>query len=107
MNKKNLCFLLLLELNINPSLNSRLMPAHMQGQQSTAATGSTVGNTSNPSASSTNDKPATTTTTNPSNNSPTPTTVTPNANGPNETNASNNLDEQTIPGGETNTKDHS
>ncbi|CAF1668876.1 unnamed protein product [Adineta ricciae] len=120
------------ELSINTSLNSRLIPAHMQGQQgvatasgtsssSTAIATTTPSGSGNGSAtgasvttlSSSNDKPLTPS--NRSNNSPPSSTVaagassatTTSVNGPNESDAMNSLDEQTATGGDSNTKDHS
>jgi serine/threonine protein kinase len=110
-----------IELNINSSLNSRLIPAHMQGQQTVAASGTSTNSTVNPSATGTsvttptsNDKPITTTTINRSNNSPPPSIAlgassitTINVNGPSESDAITTLDEQTTTGGDSINKDHS
>jgi serine/threonine protein kinase len=114
-----------LELTINPSLNSRLIPAHMQGQLAAAAgSGSTssnanvhsaatastgaVGNATGSSVTtpSSNDKPLTSI--NRSNNSP-PSSLVPtavaaavaaaasaNTNGPSESDAMNSTDEQAV-----------
>ncbi|UJR31862.1 hypothetical protein I4U23_019336 [Adineta vaga] len=121
------------ELSINQSLNSRLIPAHMQGQQAVAAAsgassnstvnasapiagsgnGSSTGTSVTTPSSSSNEKPLATT--NRSNNSPSPSVISTgastatatNVNGPNESDAMNSLDEQTATGGDSNTKDHS
>ncbi|CAF0877601.1 unnamed protein product [Adineta ricciae] len=120
------------ELSINPSLNPRLIPAHMQGQQGLATASGTSSNstaiaTTTPSGSgngsatrasvttpsSSNDKPLTPS--NRSNNSPPSSTVaagassaaTTSVNGPNESDTMNSLDEQPATGGDSNTKDHS
>jgi serine/threonine protein kinase len=126
-------FFFSLELNINPSLNSRLIPAHMQGQQTVAASGGGGGTSSNSTVNASvtgtggvnssttgalvttpisNDKPVTTT--NRSNNSP-PSSIVPaassiattNVNGPGESDAIGSLDEQTNTGGDSINKDHS
>ena len=120
-----------LELNINPSLNPRLLPAHMQGQQAAAAAASsssnlagaanasaTGGNTTGSSAATAavHEKPitaATTTATNRSNNSP-PLSVVPdavaaaatgNVHGPGESDAMNSLDDTTTASGDLISKD--
>ncbi|CAF0914916.1 unnamed protein product [Adineta steineri] len=118
------------ELNINPSLNSRLIPAHMQGQQTVIASGGTSSNsTVNTSTSNADNGSNSTTgtslttptsndklvaTTNRSNNSPPPSTVSTavaaaatNVNGPTEGDIMNSLDEQTAIGGDSINKDHS
>ncbi|CAF1086001.1 unnamed protein product [Adineta steineri] len=117
------------ELNINPSLNSRLIPAHMQGQQTVIASGGTsssstvntsTSNADNGSNSTTGTSLTTPTsndklvaTTNRSNNSPPPSTVSTavaaatNVNGPTEGDIMNSLDEQTAIGGDSINKDHS
>ncbi|CAF1156681.1 unnamed protein product [Rotaria sordida] len=96
------------ELNINPTLNSRLIPAHMHGQQPVTTTTTTSGNvvSSTNSTTSINNASATginttgtinineksITPTNHSTNTPPPSVLpTTNMNGPDE----NNLDEQT------------
>ena len=110
-----------LELNINSTLNSRLIPAHIQGQQTVAASSvagsSTNSTTANASATgvntavttpSTNEK--STTPTNRSNNSPpssVPPTTSTNVNGPGENDSMNNLDEQTATSGDSINKDRS
>jgi glycogen synthase kinase 3 beta len=118
-----------LELNINPSLNSRLIPAHMQGQQTvaTGATASGIASSSTVNASATgtsntagtsvttttsNDKPVTTTAANNRANNSSPPSLVPAAaaltvNGPGEGDALNSLDEQTTTGGDSINKDHS
>jgi hypothetical protein len=115
-----------LELTINLSLNSRLIPPHMQGQQTVAASSGASsnsavnasatgtggnGNTAGTSATtpSTNDKPLTST--NQSSNTP-PSSVVPAAastivNEPSESDAMNSLDEQTATGGDSINKDRS
>jgi hypothetical protein len=121
-------FLSYLELNINSTLNSRLIPAHIQGQQTVAAssvTGSSANSTTvNASATgvSTTGTSATTpsaneksiTPTNRSDNTPPP-SVQPTASGitstnvnrPAENDAMNNLDEQTATSGDSINKDRS
>ncbi|CAF0817241.1 unnamed protein product [Adineta steineri] len=114
-----------LELNINSTLNSRLIPPHMQGQQTVAASSiagsssnlaatnasATGGNTTGVSVttSSINEKSIT-----PSNNTP-PSSVVPtvaasgitatNLNGPGENDAMSSLDEQTTTSGDSINKD--
>ncbi len=115
-----------LELNINSTLNSRLIPPHMQGQQSAAAS-SVAGSSTNSTAvnasatgvstmgtsattASTNEKPITPT--NRSNTTPPPsvapaTTTTANMNGPGDNDAMHSLDEQTATSGDSINKDRS
>jgi hypothetical protein len=112
-----LVFFSYLELNINSTLNSRLIPAHMQGQQTVAAsvvsssanttaanasaTGVSTTGTSVTATTSGNEKSLTPT--NNSNNTPPPSvapgagasTTTTNVNGPGENDGMNSLDEQT------------
>jgi len=113
------------ELSLNSSLNSRLIPTHMQGQQTVAASGgggsSTNSTTVNSSAtgvstagtSNVNEKPITPT--NHSNNSP-PSSIVPgatasastiNINGPGESDAMNSLDEHPATSGDSINKDRS
>jgi len=115
------------ELNINSTLNSRLIPPHMQGQQTVAAssvTGTSTNSTAvNASATGVNtigtsvttttgnDKPLTP---NRSNNTPPPSVApaaasgpTNNVNGPGENDAMNSLDEQTATSGDSINKDRS
>jgi glycogen synthase kinase 3 beta len=118
------------ELSINPSLNPRLIPAHLQGQQqqqstssqqqpTVTASGSSSTSTTVNTASTTgttvstpggNDK--TVASTGRSNNSPPPSVVPAatsaggtSVNGPGESDAMNSLDEQTATGGDTINKD--
>ncbi|CAF3721565.1 unnamed protein product [Rotaria sp. Silwood1] len=122
------------ELTINSSLNSRLIPAHLQGQQTVSNSGgissnstvnaSTTNNSSsggngNTIGTSNNDKPIITATNRSNNNSPpstvpvstssaaAATTTTANVNGPGESDAMNSLDEQTATGGDSIKKEHS
>jgi len=117
------------ELTINSTLNSRLIPAHMQGQQTVAAS-SVAGSSSNSTtinasatgvnatgtsitATSGNEKSLTPT--NPSSNTPpssvvpaaTASAITTNVNGPGENDAMNSLDEQTATSGDSINKDRS
>jgi serine/threonine protein kinase len=111
-----------LELNINPTLNSRLIPAHMQGQQQTVGASSVAGSSTNSTAvnasatgvqsvttSTGNEKPLTPT--NHSSNTPPPsvlpTGTTNDATAPGENDAMNSLDEQTAASGDLINKDHS
>jgi hypothetical protein len=106
------------ELNINSTLNSRLIPAHMQGQQTVAASAvgssssSTIVNASATGVSTTattniNEKPITPT--NRSDNTPPPSVAAPAAtttvNGPGESDAMNSLDDQTTTSGDSINKD--
>jgi hypothetical protein len=118
-----------LELNINSTLNSRLIPAHMQGRQTVAASSVASSSTNsiavNPSATgvntnvtsvigtTANEKPLT-----PTNhlNNTTPPSVVPigaatgttnDINGPGENDAMNSLDEQTATSGDSINKDRS
>ncbi|UJR14852.1 hypothetical protein I4U23_001837 [Adineta vaga] len=119
-----------LELNVNPSLNSRLVPAHMQGQQT--VTGSNINGsssnqtTTNASAMSSNSTGATATASSSNEKPITPSTSTPppsvvptigalgstpppltNVNGPGENDVMNSLDEQAATGGDSINKDRS
>jgi serine/threonine protein kinase len=111
-----------LELNINPTLNSRLIPAHMQGQQQTVGASSIAGSSTNSTAVNTsatgvqsittstgNEKPLTPT--NHLSNTPPPsvlpTGTTNDATAPGENDAMNSLDEQTAASGDSINKDHS
>jgi len=105
-----------IELTINSSLNSRLIPPHMQGQQtvaaSTVSSSSSIPTTINASAtgttSTTNEKPVTPT--NRLNNTPPPSVApatTTNLNGPGENDGMNSLDEQTGTSGDLINKDRS
>ncbi|CAF1430341.1 unnamed protein product [Adineta ricciae] len=119
-----------LELNINPTLNSRLIPAYMQGQQTLAAsnmTGSSSNLTAtNVSAASGNSTGASAATLSSSEKPLTPSISTPppsvvpniaasgssppantNVNGPGENDAMNSLDEQETTGGDSINKDRS
>jgi len=106
-----------LELNINPTLNSRLIPAHTQGQQSTASASNATASSSHSIATSTsttgtsvsaatgNEKPLT-----PSNratDTPPPSVLPPDANEPGENEAMHSLDEQTATSGDSMNKDRS
>lgn len=108
------------ELTVNPSLNSRLLPAHMQGQQNVSASSTNVSSsnstTVNASAtgvssvgtSNVNEKSIATA--NHSNNTP-PSSVLPTTtaivNGPGENDTMHSLDEQTATSGDSANKDHS
>jgi glycogen synthase kinase 3 beta len=108
------------ELNINSALNPRLIPSHMHGQQTVAASSSGVSSSnsttmnasaagvSSTGASNVNEKPITPT--NHSTNTPPPSvlpSVPTNINGPGENDTMNSLDEQTATSGDSLNKDRS
>jgi glycogen synthase kinase 3 beta len=116
-----------LELSINPTLNSRLLPAHLTGQQTVAASSvassssnsitanasATGVSTTGPSVTTSSGNEKSVTPTNNSNNTPPPSVVptvassTTNVNGPGENDAMNSLDEQTATSGDSINKDRS